>query len=86
MAHIQRKCSRCRRSVPSGSKACPACAARGSTWIARYRTPGGLERSKTFERKIDAARFLNDQEHRMVRGEWVDPTLGRVRFGEYAES
>jgi len=59
---------------------------REATWIARYRAPGGQERSRTFERKIDAERFLNDQEHRKARGEWIDPTLGRVRFDEYAES
>lgn len=53
-------------------------------WRARYRDPGGKERSKTFPRKIDAERFLASVEADKVRGQWVDPRLGQTTFGEYA--
>jgi hypothetical protein len=57
-----------------------------ATWVARYRGPDAREHSRTFERKVDAERFLNDKEHRKGRGEWVDPTLGRTPFDKYAAS
>ena len=31
-------------------------------WIARYRAPDGRERSKSFDHKSDAERFLNEIE------------------------
>lgn len=84
MAHVQRKCSVCRRSVPAGSRSCGGCGARGATWVARYLDPDGSERSRTFARKTDADRFLHDQEVRKARGEWSDPRLGQVQIGEWA--
>lgn len=54
-------------------------------WRARYRSPDGQERSKTFVRKIDAEQFLAQMEVDKARGSWVDPTLGRVSFGEWSE-
>lgn len=61
-----------------GTKASPE-------YRARYRTPDGASRSKTFARKVDAERFLNSTEHRKTTGEFVDPAAGRMTFGEYAE-
>ena len=40
MAHVQRKCSSCRRSVPPGARACPACGSRDARWVARSVEPG----------------------------------------------
>jgi integrase len=54
-------------------------------WRARYRDPSGRERSKSFARKVDAERFLVGVEDAKLRGAYVDPQLGRVRFGEWAE-
>jgi integrase len=54
-------------------------------WRARYIAPDGRERSKTFRRKIDAERFLATVEVEKLRGEWADPRLGKVTFGEWAE-
>ncbi len=54
-------------------------------WRARYRTPTGAARSKTFPRKADAERFLALVEADKVRGTWVDPSEGRQRVGEYVE-
>jgi integrase len=84
MAHVQRKCSRCRGSVPTGARVCPKCGSRDATWVARYRSPGGVERSQSFDRKTDAERFLNGQEIRKARGEWTDPALGRISLADWA--
>jgi integrase len=54
-------------------------------WRARYRDPAGRERSKSFARKVDAERFLVGMEDAKLRGAYVDPQLGRVGFGEWAE-
>jgi hypothetical protein len=56
MAHVQRKCSRCRCSVPQGARVCK-CGSREASWIARYRGPDGSERSRSFERRVDAERW-----------------------------
>lgn len=50
---------------------------------ARYTTAGGQERSKTFKRKSDAERFLDRVGVAIQSGEWVDPRLGRITFGEW---
>jgi hypothetical protein len=53
-------------------------------WRARYRAPDGRERSKTFDRKVDAQRFLAGVETEKSRGEWIDPRLGRTRLDDFA--
>lgn len=52
-------------------------------WLAVYTAPNGRERSKTFQRKIDAERWLTSQESAKLRGEWVDPALGRTTFSAW---
>lgn len=54
-------------------------------WRARYIGLDGKERSKTFARKIDAERFLTTVETSKLRGEWVDPQLGKTTFGEWSK-
>lgn len=54
------------------------------TWRARYRGPDGRERNRTFDRKIDAERFLTTVESDMLRGEWVDPDRGKVLLRDWA--
>jgi integrase len=54
-------------------------------WRARYRGPDGRERSKTFERRVDAERWLVGQEAGKLTGAWVDPALGRMTFAEWAD-
>lgn len=85
MAHVQRKCSNttCRRTVPTGARACPACGSRAAAWVARYVGRDHRERSKSFDRKADADRYINDQEHKTRRGEWIDPRRGRETFGSF---
>ena len=84
MAHVQRRCSRCRRSVPQGTRVC-TCGSREASWVARYRAPDGGERSRSFERRTDAERWLTSEESSKLTGAWVDPTLGRMTFGEWVE-
>ena len=55
-----------------------------SRWRARYRDPYGLERSKTFTRRIDAERWLTSVEHAKLSGAYVDPAAGRVTFEDWA--
>lgn len=55
-------------------------------WRARYRGPDRRERSKTFDRKIDAERWLTTQEADLVRHEWVDPDRGAVTVSAWAET
>ena len=57
---------------------------RGNSWRARYRGPDRRERSKSFARKADAERWLAQQRALMAQGDWTDPALGRITFGEYA--
>ena len=52
---------------------------------ARYQDPNRRWRSRTFDRKVDAQRWLNDELTKVARGEWVDPRAGRITFGVVAE-
>ncbi|HXN60017.1 MAG TPA: tyrosine-type recombinase/integrase [Acidimicrobiales bacterium] len=55
-------------------------------WRARWRTPDGQSRSKTFKRKIDAEHQLTSVQHSKLTGGYVDPSAGRVTFKKYAEA
>lgn len=57
----------------------------GRGWRVRYRAPNGRELNKSFRRRVDAERFMNSVETSKAEGRWVDPHLGRQRFGEYGE-
>ncbi|MBV8986016.1 MAG: site-specific integrase, partial [Acidimicrobiia bacterium] len=39
----------------------------------------------TFDRKLDAERFLSRAHADLQRGEWVDPRLGQITVGEWVE-
>jgi len=56
---------------------------KAGTWQARYRTPNGRERARNFRRKVDAEAFLATVETDKLRGEWTDPRLARISFGEW---
>ena len=57
-------------------------------WQARFPIGGrgGGFRSKTFDRKIDAERWLTSQDSSRNRGDWVDPALASETFGATAQS
>jgi len=54
---------------------------------ASYLGPDSRRRGapETFERKGDADRWLSVVESEILRGEWVDPLLGRVTFAEFGK-
>jgi integrase len=54
-------------------------------WRARYRGPDGRERSRTFERRADAEKFLTTTEADKLRGSWVEPSRAQTRFGDFVE-
>ncbi|MDH3249732.1 MAG: hypothetical protein OEQ47_12255 [Acidimicrobiia bacterium] len=58
---------------------------RDKPYQARYRAPDGRERTRSFRRKIDAERWLIEKEREKARGDWVDPALGQMEFGEWAD-
>ncbi|HET9077183.1 MAG TPA: N-terminal phage integrase SAM-like domain-containing protein, partial [Acidimicrobiales bacterium] len=43
-------------------------------------------RSRTFTRKLDAERFLERSGTEMQRGEWIDPSVRRTSFNEWANA
>jgi integrase len=67
--------------LPAGSKA-----PKGARYRARWRTPTGASRTKTFDRKVDAEQFLARMTVSAAEGSYIDPSEGRRRFGVYAAS
>lgn len=54
-------------------------------WVARYRTPDGRERSKSFDTRREATAWETKQLSDMAVGKWIDPHKGRVTVGDYAK-
>lgn len=46
--------------------------------------PSGREKSKTFERKIDARRWLDEQTADILTGRYIDPRAGARRLAGFA--
>lgn len=55
-------------------------------WLARYRDEAGQEHSKTFAQKKEGVRWYTQQEASIIRGDYVDPTAGRVTVAAYASA
>ena len=55
-------------------------------WRALYRDNENKQRSKSFDRKADAQRFLATVEADKLRGTYVDPRAGKITLNEYAET
>lgn len=55
-------------------------------WYARYRDPEGKQRSKVFDRQVDAQRFLDETVVSVRRGTYLDPDAGRETFRAHAET
>lgn len=56
-------------------------------WQARYSSPAGerITAPATFATRGDAQRWLSAAETDLARGDWHDPRLGDVPFGEWAQ-
>lgn len=56
-------------------------------WRARYRErPGGPQKARHFDRKIDAERFLARIHAQLLDGSYIEPGAGNRLFSDYAES
>ena len=53
-------------------------------WYARYRDPSGQQRTQTFDRKVDAERFLTTVESSKLTGSYIDPAASRLTVGEWS--
>ena len=74
MAHIQKRTYKSRRNGKSVT-----------SWQARYSAPDGKERTRRFNRQIDAQKWLDVHGADIARGEWVDPVAAQIPFREWAE-
>jgi integrase len=52
------------------------------SWRGKVTGPDGRQRSRSFARKVDAERWVTEQEAAIDRGEWIDPRFGRESVGE----
>ena len=57
---------------------------RPAPWRARYQGPDGRHHSRSFDRKIDAERWLRAVLGKVDRGEWVDPDHGNISWADYS--
>ncbi|SDY50811.1 Site-specific recombinase XerD [Modestobacter sp. DSM 44400] len=56
------------------------------TWRARYRPAANSpQKTRAFDRKIDAQRWLDERTAALVTGQFVDPKAGQQTLREYAE-
>ncbi|MFN2591357.1 MAG: tyrosine-type recombinase/integrase [Candidatus Dormibacteria bacterium] len=56
-----------------------------SRYQVRYWGPDGKQHKKNFGRRGEAERFAATVETDKLRGEWIDPRLGKMTFAEWAE-
>jgi len=56
-----------------------------TTYRMRYRDPAGRQRSRSFARKVDAQRWLHENETARAHGAYIDPAAGKTPLGELAE-
>lgn len=58
----------------------------GVRYDVRYRDDKGKQRKQTFRRKVDAERFAVTVQTDVLRGTYIDPTAGKITFGDFVES
>jgi integrase len=58
----------------------------GKRWLARWVDPDGNERSKVFDRKVDAQKHITNVTTAIATGTYADPKRGAVTFGFMAEA
>ncbi len=54
-------------------------------WYMRYRDPNGQQRTKTFDRKVDAERYLTSIESSKLTGSYINPAAARLTLGPWAQ-
>jgi hypothetical protein len=55
-----------------------------AVWQARWRDPSGVQRKRSFPRRIDADHYLTSVEHSQLVGNYVDPGRSRVTVEEWS--
>ena len=50
---------------------------------ASYRDEAGKQHTKSFQRQVDAKRWIATEEAKVVRGDWVNPAAGKVTFAAF---
>lgn len=50
------------------------------SWRGAYRDEAGRQHTKSFKRQTDAKRWVATEEAKVVRGDWIDPSAGKVTF------
>jgi integrase len=73
------------RTGPGGERRPTARHGNGKRWSARWRDANGKQRSRAFERKLDADNFLAGLRADLIRGSYIDPREGKVTLRSYAE-
>ena len=69
---------------PDGSKVRSDRHGTGLRWQMRYRNPEGKSRNRSFERHVDADRFLASISVDLHRGTYINPSSGSIKFEELA--
>lgn len=70
--------------LPDGSKVRSDRYGSGLRWQVRYRNPEGKSRNRSFERQVDADRFMASISVDLHRGTYIDPKSGSILFQELA--
>jgi integrase len=55
----------------------------GQAWRGAYRDEAGKQHTKSFKRQLDAKRWVATEEAKVVRGDWVDPSAGKITFAAF---
>lgn len=82
MAHVQ---DRWFATGPDGERGPTERHGQGRRWLAAYTDSEGRRRTKGFDRRVDAERFVAQVVADVVRGQYVDPERGRRSFGSFAK-
>ena len=53
------------------------------SWRGSYRDEVGKQHTKSFKRQIDAKRWVATEEAKVVRGDWIDPSAGKITFATF---
>ena len=57
----------------------------GKRWAARWRDANGKQRTRVFERKLDADNFVTGQRADLMCGSYIDPREGKITLRSYAQ-
>ena len=53
------------------------------SWRGSYRDEAGKQHTKSFKRQVDAKRWVATEEAKVVRGDWIDPSAGKITFAAF---